>query len=79
MDDAAFTRIDGKLFDRLHRGALDPLSFRLKDGRTVAGQLVAIRRFGAVGDVVGMPAGEIRLDGASGTTTLSYGQIDDIE
>jgi hypothetical protein len=79
MDDAEFSNIDRKLFDRLHRGSLDPIALHLTDGRTLRGQVVEIRRFGAAGNVVGALAGEIRLVGDAGEVSVSYAQIGDIE
>ena len=79
MNDAEFTEIDRRLFDRLHRGALGPVAFRLKDGRTLTGQVLAVRRSGATGDVIGALGGEIRLDCAGGQAFLAYDQIGDIE
>ncbi|RYE04107.1 MAG: hypothetical protein EOP61_01945 [Sphingomonadales bacterium] len=79
MDDAQFSNIDRKLFDRLHRGSLDPIAFHLADGRTLRGQVIEIRRFGAAGNVVGALAGEIRLAGDSGEISVSYAQIDHLE
>lgn len=77
MNDAEFTRIDSGLFDRLHRGSLDPITFHLKDGRTLRGQVLALRRFGAAGDAAGALGGEIRLAGRQ--PMLSYAQIDHFE
>ena len=71
--------MDGKLFDRLHRGPLDPLIFHLKEGGALTGQLLAVRRFGAAGKLVGPLGGEICLAIEGGRTSLSYDQIDDIE
>lgn len=79
MNDAEFTEIDRRLFDRLHRGALGPVAFRLKDGRTLTGQVLAVRRSGATGDVIGALGGEIRLDCAGDQAFLAYDQIGDIE
>ena len=79
MNDAEFTEIDRRLFDRLHRGALGPVAFRLKDGRTLTGQVLAVRRSGATGDVIGALGGEICLDAEAGQAYLAYDQIGDIE
>ena len=79
MNDAEFTEIDRRLFDRLHRGALGPVAFRLKDGRTLTGPVLAVRRSGATGDVIGALGGELRLDCAGGQAYRAYDQIGDIE
>jgi hypothetical protein len=78
MDDAEFSRIDRDLFERLHRGALDPIAFHLRDGRTLRGEVVEIRRFGAAGNVVGALAGEIRLVCDVGEISVPYSQIDHV-
>lgn len=79
MDDAAFTSIDAKLFNRLHWGPLAPISVRLKDGRTLTGELLAVSRHGGVGNSGGAPSGEILLAVASARTSVSYDQILDIQ
>ena len=79
MNDAEFTEIDRRLFDRLHRGSLGPITFRLKDGGALSGHLLAVRRSGATGNVIGALGGEIRLDCAGGQAFLAYDQIGDIE
>lgn len=79
MTDEEFTDIDGRLFDRLHWGSLDSITFHLKDGRILTGQVLAVRRFGAAGNVVGALGGDIRLTGQAGHTSLSYDQIDHLE
>lgn len=79
MNESEFTDIDRMVFDRLHKGSLEPLTLRLKDGTRLTGQLVAIHRSGATGRTADEPRGEIRLDAKGGPVSVAYDQISGIE
>jgi hypothetical protein len=78
MDDADFERIDVMVFDRIHHGSLQSVVAHLKDGRTVTGEVLAIRRSNAVGRPGAAPMGELCLLTASGRIVVPYDQIGDI-
>lgn len=78
MDDVAFTNVDAKLFVRLHWGAPGPVTFHLRDGRTLTGDVIAIHRSGATGATHAAPGGSVRVRGGAGAADLSYDDIIDI-
>lgn len=78
MDRSIFTHIDQMLFHRLLWGSLDPVSLRLRDGRSVKGQPAGIYRSGAIGDANPSPEGRIDLDTAAGPVSIAYEDIVEI-
>lgn len=79
MDDTAFTRIDAKLFQRLHWGSLAPLTFHMRDGRKVTGQVLAISRQGASGVPDTEPVGTVWVSDQGGRCALAYDMIIEID
>lgn len=78
MDEEEFARIDQMVFEHLHRGSLGPVVFALKDGGTIAGDIVSIARFGAVGRTGSHPTGELRLVVGNREIVLRYDEIEGI-
>lgn len=78
MDEDEFTRIDQLVFEYLHRGSLGPAVFALKDGSTIAGDIVSIARSGAIGRSDGRTAGELRLAVDTREVSLRYDEIEGI-
>ena len=79
LDRSEFTQIDRLLFDRLLWGSLDPVSFRLRDGRSLTGQPSGVHRSGAIGSLNEAPKGRIDIDTAGGPVSISYEDIVGIE
>lgn len=79
MDRSEFTQIDRMLFNRLLWGSLDPVSFRLRDGRSLSGQPLGVHRSGAIGSLNEAPRGRIDLDTADGPVSISYDDVVGIE
>jgi hypothetical protein len=78
MDEEEFARIDQMVFEHLHRGSLGPVFVALKDGSTIAGQIVSIARSGAIGRNDGSPAGELRLVAGARHVTVRYDEVEGI-
>ena len=75
MNTEAFLATDNQLFERLHSGSPGPLVVHLTDGRTVRGEIVSVRRSGAIGVPGARPSGELWLQTPDGPVHIDYAAI----
>lgn len=79
MDNQTFTKIDAMLFTRLHWGELGPVRFRLSNGESHEGEVTAVARAGATGELRNALRGEVCVTTAQGPIRIAYDTIEAIE